>query len=152
MISQVGGFVTAPAAYRHGWPIQPSCNPTDAELKFSTMYREFHRLVLAGALLCTCPAFCQFQVTTGPMPQKVAPTSPTSTPVATTPVTTKPGASGPVEKALDVQAATAWTDTGIILKPGDKVSISGDGNLKFAEGVATPEGLPRTWRDVVRSL
>jgi LssY-like putative type I secretion system component LssY len=82
----------------------------------------------------------------------VTPANPTTTAVTTTPIATKPGTSGPVEKALDVQAATAWTDTGIILKPGDKVSISSDGNLKFAEGVATPEGLPRTWRDVVRSL
>lgn len=56
-------------------------------------------------------------------------------------------------KDLSVPASSQWIDTGIEVKPGDKVNIVGSGSLQFVgAGTAGPEGLARTWRDVMQSL
>ncbi len=92
------------------------------------------------ALLLSVCAPAQFRITTAPLPKTDAATTPTPS-------------TGAVKKQLDISAATQWTDTGIDLKPGDKVSIASDGQLKLFQGAAvTPEGQQRSWRDVVRSL
>ena len=56
-------------------------------------------------------------------------------------------------KDFSVPASGKWTDTGIEVKPGDKVSMSGSGSLQFAgSGSIGPEGLARTWHDLMQAL
>lgn len=62
-------------------------------------------------------------------------------------------AKSPVGSELSVPASKGWIDTGIVLKPGDKVSVTSSGALQFQEaGTAGPDGLPRSWRDVMQAL
>jgi hypothetical protein len=70
----------------------------------------------------------------------------TNTPIAITP------AAPPVSKQLAVSASNSWTDTGIDVAPGDKVSVTTEGALSRLGATVTPDGLARSWRDVVRSL
>ena len=55
-----------------------------------------------------------------------------------------------------VNAGQPWTDTSLDLKPGDRVVISSEGALNFAKNnianKATPDGLPRTWYEVITPL
>jgi hypothetical protein len=54
---------------------------------------------------------------------------------------------------LDVPGASQWTDTGIELVPGDRVVITAAGNIQIAAAQKSgPEGLPRSWRDLLRAL
>jgi len=53
---------------------------------------------------------------------------------------------------VKVSAAQPWIDTGIDLAPGDKVQISADGALDYLGQKATPDGLIRGWKDLLRAL
>jgi hypothetical protein len=56
-------------------------------------------------------------------------------------------------KDVVVAASGQWLDTGIAVNPGDKVTITGDGTLQLVPtGTISPEGMARTWRDVMQSL
>jgi hypothetical protein len=53
---------------------------------------------------------------------------------------------------IEVSAAKAWTDTNIDLRPGDSITITADGSLQATQGKSvTPEGLPRGFRDLLKS-
>jgi hypothetical protein len=66
---------------------------------------------------------------------------------------TTPPAQTAQTKTVDVSGASDWIDTGLVLSPGDKVSIAADGSLTFAQGAkVTPEGLTRSWGDVMLSF
>jgi hypothetical protein len=58
----------------------------------------------------------------------------------------------PTSKQFDVSASSGWTDTGIEVEPGDKVTVTTAGALTLLGATVTPEGLTRSWKDVVRSL
>lgn len=83
--------------------------------------------------------------------KKQAPVLPTQGQESSAPVSIVPPSANS-SKQLDVSAATPWTDTGIDVAPGDKVSITTEGALTLLGATVTPEGLARSWRDVVRSL
>ncbi len=90
-----------------------------------------------------------------PASQPVAPTTeqpPVPAPQTTTVVDApKTNAAGGYD--LTIPADKQWTDTGIDLKAGDKVTITSDGSIQFAGRVAaTSEGLTRGWRDLMRAL
>ena len=58
----------------------------------------------------------------------------------------------PSAKQLDVNAAAAWTDSGIDVSPGDKVTITSEGALTILGASVTADGMTRSWSDVIRSL
>ena len=90
--------------------------------------------VLGSILLFTLTAPAQFRLTDNSAPQ--APTA-----------QNQPG------KQINVPASNSWIDTGIVLNPGDKVAITGSGSLQFQEsGMTGPDGLQRSWRDVMQAL
>ncbi|MHB1022005.1 MAG: LssY C-terminal domain-containing protein [Acidobacteriaceae bacterium] len=46
-----------------------------------------------------------------------------------------------------------WTDTGVTLLAGDKISFSADGSISFADGRKTsPAGLALGWKDLLRQF
>lgn len=95
--------------------------------------------VLGSVLLFPLLACAQFKLSNSQ--RQAEPAQQTQTPSA---------ASG---KQFNVAASGGWIDTGIVLKPGDKVSVTGAGSLQFQQaGVAGPEGLPRSWHDVMQAL
>jgi len=73
-------------------------------------------------------------------------------PTQTTATTASPAAVSPAAKQLDVNASSAWTDSGIDVSPGDKVTISSEGALTILGASVTADGMSRSWSDVIRSL
>lgn len=59
-----------------------------------------------------------------------------------------------VTQEFAISGDTYWTDTGIALEPGERVLISASGTLKYIDATAQngPEGLPRSYRDLLRAL
>jgi len=55
---------------------------------------------------------------------------------------------------LDMQHGQGWVDTGIDLKAGDSVQISANGQMQYtnASQANGPEGLPRSFTDLLRAL
>ena len=51
-----------------------------------------------------------------------------------------------------MNAASAWTDSGIDVSPGDKVTITSQGALSILGASVTADGMSRSWSDVIRSL
>jgi hypothetical protein len=62
--------------------------------------------------------------------------------------------SRPEVKDLEVGSDPAWVDSGIALELGDRAVITATGTLKYgdARNPNGPEGLPRSWRDLVRRM
>ena len=110
-------------------------------------------LVIGSALLFPLLACAQLNLNPVPLQDQQQPATTQSSLVKSEKQapSTPPGTA--IKKELDVAASGAWTDTGITLNPGDKVSITGTGSLQFVQaGSVGPEGLARTWRDVMQSL
>lgn len=60
------------------------------------------------------------------------------------------GAAMAASYKVDVSAATPWVDTKIDMQPGEKVRITATGEASYADGRNFgPDGLPRSWRDLV---
>lgn len=56
-------------------------------------------------------------------------------------------------RELDIAGAQSWVDTTIDLKAGDSVLITATGSLQYPQSTANgPEGLPRSWKDLLRIL
>ncbi len=54
---------------------------------------------------------------------------------------------------FDVPGSSQWTDTGIEVVPGDRLAITGTGNIQNSTAQAAgPEGFARGWRDLLRAL
>ena len=79
-----------------------------------------------------------------PAPTTVAPTTSTTTSMA--PTTRK------LAYELDVPGSSQWTDTGIDVAAGDRLAITGTGNIQNSAAPAGPEGFARGWRDLLRAL
>ena len=59
-----------------------------------------------------------------------------------------------VSQEFAITGDTYWTDTGIALQPGQHLLISASGTLEYTDAASQngPEGLPRSYRDLVRAL
>lgn len=58
-----------------------------------------------------------------------------------------------VYQELSISGDKSWTDSGIDLRPGDRVTITAKGALEYlGGGQSGPEGLPRTFKDLLRIL
>jgi hypothetical protein len=57
-------------------------------------------------------------------------------------------------RQIEVSAASVWTDSGIDVKPDDTLRFSATGTLQYdnAKQPCGPEGLPRSWTDLIRQL
>ena len=54
---------------------------------------------------------------------------------------------------FELKGDQTWVDTGIDLGIGDNVIITAVGNLQYSQSKANgPEGLPRGWKDLLRSM
>ncbi len=73
-----------------------------------------------------------------------------ATPAAVAPATG--AATQKAGKELDVPGNKAWTDTGIDVAVGETLAIESDGQVKYQSKLASPQGLQRTWMDLMRSL
>jgi len=70
---------------------------------------------------------------------------------------TAPATSAAVARKLageiDVSGTSQWTDAGIDVLPGDRLTITAAGSIQSPAGLATgPEGFARDWRDLLRAL
>jgi hypothetical protein len=55
-------------------------------------------------------------------------------------------------KKVQVAGTKQWTDTGIDVAAGERVLVVAQGEIRYLSKLAGPEGLPRDWRDLLRSL
>ena len=54
---------------------------------------------------------------------------------------------------VSVLGTQQWTDTNLDISPGDQLSFAASGNVQFQGAqAATPDGLTRGWRDLLRAL
>lgn len=91
-------------------------------------------------LLCSLSAFSQFKLSSDSQPKAEQKSE-----------TPQPASTG--GKQLNVPASGGWIDTGVTVNPGDKVAVTGAGSLQFQASEATgPDGLARSWRDVMQAL
>jgi len=69
---------------------------------------------------------------------------------------TAPANSGKViqTKSFTLAGSSVWTDTGISLKPGQRVTVTAQGSLRYSDAKADngPEGLARNFKDLIRIL
>lgn len=107
--------------------------------------RFLSRIVIVSILLLAASVLCAAQLTFG------LPTTPAK-PAQSPAIQTSP--SQPTSKQLEIAAGSSnWTDTGIDVRVGDKLAITSDGTLSLLQGgIASPDGLARTWRDTLRAL
>ncbi len=59
-----------------------------------------------------------------------------------------------LSKTFTLSGSTIWTDTGITLRPGQRVAVSADGKLRYSDAKTDngPEGLTRGYKDLIRIL
>ncbi len=57
-------------------------------------------------------------------------------------------------KQFELPASQQWLDTGIDLQPGARIAITASGSIQYANAAqaANPDGLPRSWKDLMRVL
>ena len=70
------------------------------------------------------------------------------------PPSTAPAGKLLLSQEFALSGDTCWTDSGIDIQPGQRVVISATGTLKYLDAQAPtgPEGLPRSYRDLLRIL
>lgn len=96
-------------------------------------------------LLVACPLFAQFERSPGFQPKSQS--SQPATPAA------KPAANAAGSFDLTVSAEKQWTDTGLDVHEGDKLTFTSDGTIQFGGNLAaTADGRSRGWRDLMRAL
>jgi LssY C-terminus len=59
-----------------------------------------------------------------------------------------------VSKSFTLEGGKVWTDTGITLEPGQRVSFTAAGKLRYSDAKTDngPEGLTRNFKDLIRIL
>ena len=56
-------------------------------------------------------------------------------------------------QSVDVPGSAQWTDSGIDVQAGDQLTIAATGKLHYPQSAESgPEGLPRSWKDLLRIL
>lgn len=121
------------------------------------MLRTFRHVLVAGGLtfaVVTCSASQQA------IPEYNDPNQPPAAPATAAPGTpvapSSPAALAKTRKLayeLDVPGASQWTDTGIDVLPGDRLTVTATGNIQSSAAQASgPEGFARGWRDLLRAL
>jgi hypothetical protein len=57
-------------------------------------------------------------------------------------------------KSFTLEGAKVWVDTGISLEPGQKISVTSEGSLRYTDAKADngPDGLTRGFKDLIRIL
>ena len=121
------------------------------------MARSLQAVILFGLLACGNSEAQQWKMPGAAASQNVQPVAPVAPAAPVSPATPVTSATTSATKAstkqLEISAAKAWTDTGIDVAPGDKVTITSEGALTLLQGATiTPDGMSRSWRDVMRSL
>ena len=81
-----------------------------------------------------------------------APAAAPSAPASAAPANSSSAGARKLASDLQVSGDHQWVDTGIDVVAGDKVSVISDGAIQYLGQSATPDGLIRTWKDVMRSL
>jgi len=68
--------------------------------------------------------------------------------------TATPSAKEIASKTFTLKGDSLWTDTGITLEPGQRISVTAEGTLQYADAKQTngPDGLPRNFKDLIRIL
>ena len=68
--------------------------------------------------------------------------------------TTTPSAKEIASKTFTLKGDSLWTDTGITLEPGQRISVTTEGTLQYADAKQAngPDGLPRNFKDLIRIL
>ena len=105
----------------------------------------------AAALAVGAVAAAQVSAPGVSAPSPATQSGATQSPAATTPAKTSTAASS---YSGDISGSTQWKDTGVDVKPGDKVEITASGKLQYADAQQStgPEGLTRGWKDLMRIL
>ena len=57
-------------------------------------------------------------------------------------------------KSFTLKGSDAWTDTGITLEPGQRIVVTAEGTMRYADAKEDngPEGLTRNFKDLIRIL
>ena len=57
-------------------------------------------------------------------------------------------------KSFTLEGAKIWVDTGISLEPGQRIAVTSEGSLRYADAKADngPDGLTRGFKDLIRIL
>jgi hypothetical protein len=65
-----------------------------------------------------------------------------------------PSAKEIASKTFALKGDSLWIDTGITLEPGQRISVTAEGTLQYADAKQTngPDGLPRNFKDLIRIL
>ena len=68
--------------------------------------------------------------------------------------TATPSAKEIASKTFTLKGDSLWTDTGITLEPGQRISVTAEGTMQYADAKQTngPDGLPRNFKDLIRIL
>ena len=114
-------------------------------MRFTTAKLPFAALSLALAVsFAPSPARAQ---TTGDPPPAQQTDAPSAAP-AVVPAKKR------LSKDFTLKSDSVWTDTGIDLKPGEKMVVSASGTLRYADAKSDngPEGLARGFKDLLRIL
>ena len=117
--------------------------------RYMKLFSMFASLVVGMLLL---PATIPAQLV---REDSAAPQQPVSSPQsAVVPSTAAPAEKLLLSQEFALRGDTHWTDTGIDIQPGQRVVISASGTLKYVDAQAPngPEGLPRSYRDLLRIL
>jgi hypothetical protein len=75
-------------------------------------------------------------------------------PAAKDPLDSTPSAKQLLSKSFTLEGGKVWTDTGVSLEPGQRIVITADGTLRYADAKAAngPDGLARGFKDLIRIL
>ena len=86
-------------------------------------------------------------------PQSLAPQQPPSE-VQSTAVASQSATKKRLSKDFTLKADSIWTDTGIDLKPGERIVVTASGTLRYSDAKFDngPEGLARGFKDLLRIL
>jgi len=105
-------------------------------------FRFWLGFALGALLLAAASALAQLVVPGAPGPASTQQTSSASQQSAGT------------SFSADLPASAKWKDTGLDLQPGDTVQITASGQLQYSDAkqAATPDGLARGWKDLMRIL
>jgi hypothetical protein len=118
-------------------------------------------LLLITVLLAVVPVSLSAQalntqtplVESGPQPATEAAAPAPAVAPTPAPATTQNTGPRKLKYDLNVLGSQQWTDTSIQLQAGDRVSFTSSGNISYLlRENSGPNGLARTWRDLLRAL